>query len=124
MTRRTLAVNALARVEGEGGMFVEVREGQVQSVTLDIFEPPRFFEALLRGRDFSEAPDITARICGICPVAYQMSSCHALEKALGIQPGPEIRTLRACCTAASGSRVMRCISICCTRRTSWATKAA
>ena len=62
MTRRTLAVNALARVEGEGGMFVQVRDGQVEAVTLDIFEPPRFFEALLRGRDFSEAPDITARI--------------------------------------------------------------
>ncbi len=94
MTRRTLAVNALARVEGEGGMFVEVREGMVESVTLDIFEPPRFFEALLRGRDFSEAPDITARICGICPVAYQMSACLAMEDAFGIEVPAEIRELR------------------------------
>jgi len=94
MTRRTLAVNALARVEGEGGMFVEVREGQVQSVTLDIFEPPRFFEALLRGRDFSEAPDITARICGICPVAYQMSACLAMEDAFGIEVPDEIGEMR------------------------------
>jgi coenzyme F420-reducing hydrogenase alpha subunit len=94
MTRRTLAVNALARVEGEGGMFVEVREGQVQSVSLDIYEPPRFFEALLRGRDFSEAPDITARICGICPVAYQMSACLAMEDALGIEVSEEVRLLR------------------------------
>lgn len=94
MTRRTLAVNALARVEGEGGMFVQVRDGQVEAVTLDIFEPPRFFEALLRGRDFSEAPDITARICGICPVAYQMSACLAIEDAFGIEVPDEIRLMR------------------------------
>ena len=63
-------------------------------VKLRIFEPPRFFEAFLRGRDFREVPDITARICGICPVAYQMSACHALEKALGIETTPEIQRLR------------------------------
>ncbi len=61
---------------------------------LNIYEPPRFFESFLRGREIHEVPDITARICGICPVAYQMSSCHALEKALGISVTPEIRTLR------------------------------
>jgi sulfhydrogenase subunit alpha len=59
-----------------------------------IFEPPRFFEAFLRGRDYTEAPDITARICGICPVAYQMSSCHAMERALGIEVGGQLRELR------------------------------
>ncbi len=63
---------------------------------LKIYEPPRFYEAFLRGRDFREVPDITARICGICPVAYQMSSCHALERAMGVfdQVDPAIRTLR------------------------------
>ena len=63
---------------------------------LEIFEPPRFYEAFLRGRDFREVPDITARICGICPVAYQMSSCHALEEAMGVtnQIDPGIRTMR------------------------------
>jgi coenzyme F420-reducing hydrogenase alpha subunit len=72
-------VKALARVEGEGGMVVRVRDGAVQDVELSIYEPPRFFEAFLRGRRFTETPDITARICGICPVAYQMSSCLAME---------------------------------------------
>lgn len=60
-------------------------------VQLKIFEPPRFFEAFLRGRDFSEAPDITARICGICPVAYQMSSVHAIERAFGVSVGGQLR---------------------------------
>jgi coenzyme F420-reducing hydrogenase alpha subunit len=66
----------------------------VEHVELNIYEPPRFFESFLRGRSIHEVPDITARICGICPVAYQMSSCHALEKALGITTTPEIRALR------------------------------
>ena len=83
-------------MEGEGALHLEMRDGQVEEVRLDIYEPPRFFEAFLRGRDFREVPDITARICGICPVAYQMSACHALEKASGRlhQVDPAIRALR------------------------------
>ena len=69
-------VEALARVEGEGGMYVEIHDGKVADVQLRIYEPPRFFEALLRGPAYTEPPDITARICGICPVAYQMSVCQ------------------------------------------------
>jgi coenzyme F420-reducing hydrogenase alpha subunit len=94
MARRTIKVDQLARVEGEGRFTVVVRDGQVERAELSIFEPPRFFEALLRGRDFSEAPDITARICGICPVAYQMSAVHAMENALGIAVTGPLRDLR------------------------------
>ena len=94
MTSKTIKVNYLARVEGEGSLKIVIRDGAVQSAELNIFEPPRFFEALLRGRDFSEAPDITARICGICPVAYQMSAVHAMENALGVQVGGPLRALR------------------------------
>ncbi|GMV96528.1 MAG: Ni/Fe hydrogenase subunit alpha [Phycisphaerae bacterium] len=93
---RTIRVNALSRVEGEGALHVTLRDGKVSDARLEIFEPPRFYEAFLRGRDFREVPDITARICGICPVAYQMSSCHALEKAMGVsgQLDPTLRALR------------------------------
>jgi coenzyme F420-reducing hydrogenase alpha subunit len=76
---RSLSVAGLARVEGEGAMHVHVVDGRVTDVRLEIYEPPRFFEALLVGRAYTEAPDITARICGICPVAYQMSACQAIE---------------------------------------------
>jgi coenzyme F420-reducing hydrogenase alpha subunit len=89
-----IKVNNLARVEGEGALYVKIRNGRVEEVRLNIFEPPRFFEALLRGRSFAEAPDITARICGICPVAYQMSAVHAMENALGIEVGGPLRALR------------------------------
>lgn len=91
---RTIKVDYLARVEGEGALYIDYNDQGVRDVKLKIFEPPRFFEALLRGRDYREAPDITARICGICPVAYQMSAVHAMENALDIDVGPELRALR------------------------------
>lgn len=94
MTRKTIKVGYLARVEGEGAFKVVVRDGKVRSAELSIFEPPRFFEALLRGRAYSEAPDITARICGICPVAYQMSAVHAMENAFSINIDGPLRALR------------------------------
>lgn len=91
---RTIQVDYLARVEGEGAMFIKTKEGKVTDVELRIFEPPRFFEALLRGRELFDAPDITARICGICPVAYQMSSVNAMENALGVTMPRHIHELR------------------------------
>ena len=93
-TARTIAVPALARVEGEGGLTIRLRDGQVEGVELRIIEPPRFFEAFLRGRAALEVPDITSRICGICPIAYQMTSVHAIEKIYGVVMPPELRLLR------------------------------
>jgi len=91
---RTLKVDALPRVEGEGAMYVEIRDGAVHDVQLRIYEPPRFFEGFLRGRSYTEPPDITARICGICPVAYQMSACLAIEDACGVTVDERITALR------------------------------
>ena len=93
-TNRTIEVGTLTRVEGEASLRIEIRAGEVVDLQLAIFEPPRFFEAFLRGRHAEEAPDITARICGICPVAYQMSAAHALERAFGIEVHPSVRALR------------------------------
>jgi len=91
---RTIKVDTLARVEGEGALYIRMAGDRVADVKLKIYEPPRLFEAFLRGRHFSEAPDITARICGICPIAYQMSAVHAIERALGISIDPAVRLLR------------------------------
>jgi coenzyme F420-reducing hydrogenase alpha subunit len=97
---RTIRTDYLARVEGEGAMYIRLEGDEVRDVRLRIYEPPRFFEAFLRGRAFTEVPDITARICGICPVAYQMSSVRAMEDACGvtIDDGPirELRRLLYC----------------------------
>ena len=93
-TRREIKVDYMARVEGEGALDIVTEGGEITHLQLRIFEPPRFFEAFLQGRTYQQVPDITGRICGICPVAYQMSSVHALEKAFGMTISPEIRALR------------------------------
>jgi coenzyme F420-reducing hydrogenase alpha subunit len=91
---RTLSVGALTRVEGEGAVHVTLRDGALESVELNIYEPPRFFEAFLRGRSYTEPPDITARVCGICPVAYQVSACNAIEDVCGVALDPSLVALR------------------------------
>ena len=91
---RQIRVPLLTRVEGEGALDIIIEHDQISHLALRIFEPPRFFEQLLRGRHFDEVPDIVARICGICPVAYQMSAVHALERLFDIDPGPWVRDMR------------------------------
>lgn len=91
---KTIHVKYLARVEGEGELYLSLKDKELEDVRLKIFEPPRFFEALLRGRNYTEAPDITSRICGICPVAYQMSVCQAMEQGFGVRPEAAIQDLR------------------------------
>ncbi|MFL5669420.1 MAG: nickel-dependent hydrogenase large subunit, partial [Chloroflexota bacterium] len=90
----TYAVEGLTRVEGEGSLRLVVRDGEVVEARLGIFEAPRYFERLVRGRTPDEVLDIVARICGICPVAYQMSAVHAFERAAGIEVDPAVRALR------------------------------
>lgn len=92
--RREIQLGALARVEGEGSVRLLLRGGRVADVQLDIFEPPRFFEAFLRGRSYTEPPDLTSRVCGICPVAYQMSACRAVEDACGTVVDGQLTALR------------------------------
>ncbi|MCX7621553.1 MAG: Ni/Fe hydrogenase subunit alpha [Acidimicrobiales bacterium] len=91
---RTLKVDTLTRVEGEGGLAIQIDGDAVTGAQLHIYEPPRFFEAFLRGRSYTEPPDITARICGICPVAYQMSACLAIEDACGVVVDGPLHDLR------------------------------
>lgn len=91
---RTLEIPILARVEGEGALAIEINDGKIHSLQLKIFEPPRLFEKFLEGRGYQEVLDIVARICGICPVAYQMSAAHAIEACFSSNPGPWVREMR------------------------------
>ena len=90
----TIEVASLARVEGEGGLYISYKDGKPNEIKVNIYEPPRFFEAFLEGRYLQDVPDITARICGICPVAYQMSAVRALEKSLALEMTAQTRLLR------------------------------
>jgi coenzyme F420-reducing hydrogenase alpha subunit len=89
-----IEVPVLARVEGEGALEVEVRDSRIAHLRLRIFEPPRLFEQFLVGHHYNEIPDLVARICGICPVAYQMSGATAVEHLFGCDPGPWVRRMR------------------------------
>lgn len=91
---RSIQVPILTRVEGEGALHVRLNGQQIEEVQLKIYEPPRFFEALLRGKPMDDVADITSRICGICPIAYQMTAVQALEKIQGIEIDPETARLR------------------------------
>lgn len=89
-----LRIPSLARVEGETALHLRIHHGTVTEARLKIYEPPRFFEAFLRGRAHTEPPDLTSRICGICPVAYQMSACRAIEDACGVVVDGQLAVLR------------------------------
>ena len=121
---RSFEVGQLTRVEGEGSLDLRVvRDGEVVEAQLGIFEAPRYFERLVVGRTPDEVIDIVARICGICPVAYQMRAVHAFEALFDVEIDPAIRACAASSIAASGSRATPSTSTCSTRPTSWATPA-
>lgn len=92
--KKTIKINYLARVEGEGGFLIEIKDGRLERLNVHIFEAPRFFEAFLKGRNYSDIIDFTARICGICPIAYQMSAVHAIEKIFEVTVTDPIKDLR------------------------------
>ena len=87
-------VHHIARVEGHGNIVIDVQAGELKKVELDIVESPRFFEAMLGGRRYPEAPQITSRICGICSVGHATASLRALEDALGTEPSRQTLLLR------------------------------
>lgn len=96
MAERRIDLNlpVLTRVEGEGALRLRVKGNRIEQLEFRIYEPPRFFEKFLEGRHFSEVPDIVARICGICPVAYQVTAANALEAALAVAVDPWVREMR------------------------------
>lgn len=89
-----IKLNYIARVEGEGSVKLEIKDGKLHDLKLNIWEPPRFFEGFLQGRKFDEVPDIVARICGICPVSHMTTAIRALQKALSITPSPQALKLQ------------------------------
>lgn len=88
-------VNYLARVEGRGALNINVsKDGKVEELRFRIYEPPRFFESILIGRRYDEVMELASRICGICPVAHQITALRAVENAMGIEPSQQTKDLR------------------------------
>ncbi|MGQ9569740.1 MAG: Ni/Fe hydrogenase subunit alpha [Thermodesulfovibrionales bacterium] len=87
-------IDYIARVEGEASVKLDIKDGKINDLKLNIWEPPRFFEGFLINRRFDEVPDIVARICGICPVSHMTTAIRAIENALDLTPSPEIVKIR------------------------------
>ena len=93
-TDKRIRVPVLSRVEGEGALELDIQQGELKQVRLRIFEPPRLFEQAVPGHTCDEVVDMVARICGICPVAYQITAAQAFERLFAIDLQPEIGALR------------------------------
>ena len=89
-----LTVEHVARIEGHGNISVNVEDGVVKSIQMDVVEPARFFESMVVGRRFDEAPLITSRICGICSPNHAVTSIKAIESALGVEVSERTKLLR------------------------------
>jgi coenzyme F420-reducing hydrogenase alpha subunit len=92
--RITIDVHHLTRVEGHGNIVVNVTDGVIEKCEWQVPEAPRFFEAMVRGRHYSEVARITSRICGICSIGHTLASVKATEAALGIDVTPQTSKLR------------------------------
>ncbi|MBI5192531.1 MAG: Ni/Fe hydrogenase subunit alpha [Nitrospirae bacterium] len=87
-------IHHITRVEGHGNIVLNIKEGRIEELRLEIVESPRFFELMLIGRHISEAPHITSRICGICAISHATASLKGCEAALGITPSTAVTLLR------------------------------
>jgi coenzyme F420-reducing hydrogenase alpha subunit len=91
---KRIDVHYVTRVEGHGNIVVEVGDGKLKDCRFEVVEAPRFFESMLQGRHYSEASQITSRICGICSTGHATTSVRATEKALGVEASEQTRLLR------------------------------
>jgi len=95
MSEKIIKVDYIARVEGQGAINLNItKDGKIENLQFKIFEPPRFFESFLVGRKYNELMELTSRICGICPVAHQITTLRAVENAMNIDPTDQTKDLR------------------------------
>lgn len=90
----SIDINHITRVEGHGDIRLNVKEGKIEHLSLDIVEAPRFFELMLKGRPYKQVAPLTSRICGICSIAHTYTSLNASERAFGLKITEQTKLLR------------------------------
>lgn len=94
MTKTAIHVDHIARVEGHGNVHVVIEDGEVKTVEMNVVEPARLFESMVRGRRFEEIPYISSRICGICSSSHVVTDLKAIERVFGVEVTDRTRALR------------------------------
>ncbi len=94
MTNLNVNVEHVTRVEGHGNILVDAKEGKLERVMWEIPEAPRYFEAFVKGKPYTQLAQITARICGICSIGHALTSLKATEDALDIEVSEQDVKLR------------------------------
>ena len=94
MSTMDINVHYVTRVEGHGNLHARIRDGQLEECRWEVPEAPRFFEAMIRGRPYYDAPFITSRICGICSIGHVMAAIQGVENAIGFVPTEQTMLLR------------------------------
>lgn len=94
MTKTAIHVDHIARIEGHGNVHVVIEDGAVKTVEMNVVEPARLFESMVRGRRYEEIPYIASRICGICSSSHVVTDLKAIERVFGVEVTPRTRALR------------------------------
>jgi len=94
MTRTAISVDHIARIEGHGNVHVSIEEGRVRDVQMNIVEPARLFESMVRGRSYKEVSYIASRICGICSASHVVTDLKAIEAVFGIEVSERTKMIR------------------------------
>jgi len=91
---KKITLNHITKIEGHAKLNLEIGQGKVKTCELSIFEGSRFFEGILKSQDYSELPDITSRICGICSIFHTIASIRTVESAFNIKTSEQTELLR------------------------------
>ncbi len=83
-SKKNITIEPLARVEGHGGIKVEIKDNKISNVEVRILEGPRLFEELVVGKTPQEDLSIVPRICAICNLSHKYAALRGLEKAVGV----------------------------------------
>ena len=87
-------IDHIHKIEGHAGLIGLFLDGKIKKVKLEVKQGIRLIESILVSRNFEDAPIITARICGVCPVIHNICAIRALENALKIKPSKKTINLR------------------------------